>query len=121
MNGGSCWNPPLGTRQTSSACLCCYGYSGKTCEIPPTAASIGKRRLHLEASLGHQSRDNSLPILEFINFDLGSMSRSAVTIMPTGFPTTTQSGPIMQTISLVDFSQLGRKKRQIPFQGIFVQ
>ena len=34
LNGGSCWNPPLG-RRAVSACLCCYGYSGKTCEIPP--------------------------------------------------------------------------------------
>ena len=39
LNGGFCWNPPLGNILTS-ACLCCYGYTGKTCEIPPTAASI---------------------------------------------------------------------------------
>ena len=46
LNGGFCWNPPLGNRRLASACLCCYGYSGKTCEIPPTTASIGKCRLH---------------------------------------------------------------------------
>ena len=45
LNGGFCWNPPLGNRRLSSACLCCHGYSGKTCEIPPTAASIGKCQL----------------------------------------------------------------------------
>ena len=40
LNGGSCWNPPSRSSRPSSACLCCYGYSGKTCEIAPSYESI---------------------------------------------------------------------------------
>ena len=45
LNGGSCWNPPSRNSRPSSACLCCYGYSGKMCEIAPTAESISHSHL----------------------------------------------------------------------------